>query len=201
MRADLIRTVVEREVVDVGRTQRCLQGSEHTAQRNVHRLRFFSVDIHIELRNGGSEGTVQSCQAGLSGGVGDEFLRRILQRKVAIAAAVLDLHLKSAGRSQSIDWWWSKREQDGTLFRRELFLQVLLDRGDAFGFCIAIFPWFQDQNREPDVGATTSSEQRVAGDGQPTSDSRGLFEDLVQVLDHFIGAFFAGCVRQLNVDE
>ena len=142
---------------------------------------------------------VQAGKACLGVAVLNYFADHDIQFLQSHATAILDLHLKAAGNTQPGNSRRKKSVHDGFLDLVELPLQLGQDRLLLQAGIGASIPGIQGNKNSCCIGSVGRIDQRVTAQYDPVGNTVSPLEDILNLIQHLIGALLGGGVGKLNM--
>src|SRR5271157_1181511 len=170
-----IRTVIEIEIVDVGRTHVDAEGVGDLAERDVQALGFFAIDgddiLRIARGVGGEEsGEVFAPEASAREVVGDfvEILKTVI-------ALIQEFELEPAELAETLHGGRFEGDDNGTGNSEQWAAQSIEDCGGGVVMALALRVRPEGQKYQAGVGRAASEAE--TGDGERTLDFRKTLGD------------------------
>ena len=145
---DTIRTVIEIEVIYIGRPHVDAERVGDLRQRHVQALRFLTVNGYQVLRIVGGERRIKSHQILARCGLPDNVVRRVRQFLEGVRSLVLYHELKAAELSKAANGGRQRREDNRALNPEQARAHSIQNRGGAVLLALALLVRLQrDENQ------------------------------------------------------
>src|SRR5271157_1620214 len=196
-----IGTVIEIEIVDVGRTHVNAEGIGDLAERDVQALGFFAIDGDHILRIARGVGGEESGEvfflalAARASEVVSDFVE-ILKSVIAL---IQEFELESAKLAETLHGGGFEGDDDGAGNSEERTAQSIDDYGGGVvaAFALRIRP----QAQENQAGVGRAASEAEAGDREGVLDFRKILADGGHLLADFLRVFQRSSGGSLNGDD
>ena len=190
------------EVVDVVGAEGGLQGGAQVVDGDAAILGLGAVDDQLQPGRIGAKAGEQALQVRVILAGNDDLLGHFLKGFEAVVVGVLDDDLEAARRAQALHRRGAKEIDHGV---GHLAVEALLQRlGDGVGLEFRpgpVLEVIEHQIERAEVRGIGVQQDRLAGDGDGVLDALGFQGDLLDALDHLVGARHGGGVGELHVDQ
>src|SRR5262249_32688598 len=152
---------VQVEVVNIETTKVRLQGLKGIRNGHTEDLATLAIQIEPQLRLSDREGGCDTPDLRAFPRRLKDQVGRLRQGGHILAAAILNLHVEAAGRSQTLDRRYRIGDNSPPLNGRKAGARLVDERTRMQRFVVALFPWFQDHKQRTQIRPKDVADQAL----------------------------------------